>query len=330
MMSCTLLNLTNPADLIAAVPYLLGYRPVDELVVFSMDGDTVQMVNGVDLAQADHDTVAQVVRRCVKRDSTSLVAIGYGMADAVAPVIGSVATAAAVLGIGLVDALRVTGDRYWSYTCTLAGCCPPQGTVIDVPSSPVAAHGVTSRFKTAHDTDIANRLSPVQGRDSAAMFEAIHRVMADHVDRYGQDMRRHRHYPDHGLALLDRVLTGTALPGFDDIAALGLYLRHRRVQAEAVTHIDAHDGCDSLEVWVRLTRHLPPPLQSRPASLAAYSAWRSGQTPVLAHTALAIAQRVRPDSTNVLIAVCQYLADRGISPQQAPRFADVVEMMLPE
>src|SRR5688572_2633259 len=120
----------SPADLLACVPYLLGFHPADSLVVVGLSGLRVIFAARVDLPPlVDAGHVAGHVAAVVAGQGGDAVALlGYGPRTAVDPVMPTFRDALTDRDLGLVEALRADRGRFWSYLCHDAGCCPPAGT----------------------------------------------------------------------------------------------------------------------------------------------------------------------------------------------------------
>ena len=136
----------SPAQIVAAVPYLLGFHPDHSLVVIGArpPRDRVHVTFRYDLPDppepaytseiADH-AVAVLTREQV----TTAILAGYGPGRLVTPVAAELRTRLTGAGIEVREMLRAEDGRYWSYLCTDPACCPAEGLPYDVPSSSVAA-----------------------------------------------------------------------------------------------------------------------------------------------------------------------------------------------
>ena len=150
-----LLTLREPADVIAAVPHLLGFRPGRSVVVLGLAGARQRLVLTVrvDLLPAEHD--GDVVEELV----TALRRAGAGAALMVVHTDGPAAhdrapgaslartfrRAAEARGIELLEALAAGAGRFRSLLCA-DGCCPPGGLPLPAdgsgPAGWLAAQGV--------------------------------------------------------------------------------------------------------------------------------------------------------------------------------------------
>ena len=66
--------------------------------------------------------------------------------------------------VGLLDALLVDGERWWSLTCA-APCCPPEGTAYDLSGHPLSAEAVFAGMSALPDRDALGEM--VQGPAAA-------------------------------------------------------------------------------------------------------------------------------------------------------------------
>src|SRR4051812_38127714 len=90
------LAVRSPADLIAAVPYLLGFHPADSVVVVALRGRRVVFAARGDLPEPGSDPrpaarhLAQVIAR---QDAEAATVIGYGPATRVTGAVEAVGEA---------------------------------------------------------------------------------------------------------------------------------------------------------------------------------------------------------------------------------------------
>jgi hypothetical protein len=110
-------RVTTSAELLAAVPHLLGFTPEDSMVVIGTEPprDRVKVSLRYDLpVPPDAALAADLAEHAVSvfggQGIISVLAVGYGTAHLVTPV----ADALRAAGLPLRDILRVEGGRYWS------------------------------------------------------------------------------------------------------------------------------------------------------------------------------------------------------------------------
>ncbi|MEU7806754.1 DUF4192 domain-containing protein [Micromonospora sp. C72] len=174
------LSVRSPADMVAAVPYLLGFHPADSVVVVAVRGRRVVFAARGDLPAPGADPgpaarhLAQVVAR---QDADAATVVGYGPAARVTGVVDAIGDALTAAGLIVLDALRVTDGRWWSYLCAEPSCCPPEGTPYDPAASQVSAAAVFAGQVALPDrAALAAQVSPVDGPVRLAMRRATSRA----------------------------------------------------------------------------------------------------------------------------------------------------------
>ncbi|MDW3850923.1 DUF4192 domain-containing protein [Micromonospora sp. BRA006-A] len=174
------LSVRSPADMVAAVPYLLGFHPADSVVVVAVRGRRVVFAARGDLPAPGADPgpaarhLAQVVAR---QDADAATVVGYGPAARVTGIVDAIGDALTATGLVVLDALRVTDGRWWSYLCAEPSCCPPEGTPYDPAASQVSAAAVFAGQVALPDrAALAAQVSPLDGPVRLAMRRATARA----------------------------------------------------------------------------------------------------------------------------------------------------------
>jgi len=149
----------SPADLLAVVPYLLGFHPTDSVIVLALTGSRITFLACGDLPTpgtsraAIGDIVDYLAAVTARQQATGTILIGYGPPQQVTPIIDLARQIFPRHGLAVHEALRITDGRYFSYLCNDPACCPPDGVVVDpasspsqhTPSSPGSRHSPTAR-----------------------------------------------------------------------------------------------------------------------------------------------------------------------------------------
>jgi hypothetical protein len=184
------LEMSGPDQLVASLPYLLGFQPSESLVVVWTKGGRILLTQRVDLPTTDdgvdladfarilvqplkgHDPDEAVLvvidGTCDVHDDSSdeQAAIDAGPevsrgqrnqfdgADSMPrrELVDAVMRALAAMGVSARDALEVSGDRFRSYLCA-EECCPPAGRIVD----PVVANAVAASFAVRGVSALASR-----------------------------------------------------------------------------------------------------------------------------------------------------------------------------
>jgi hypothetical protein len=148
-------TLTSPHDLLAAIPFLIGYHPENSLVL--VVGMAMRVDMPTDIAPESYDLLASHFQR-EAADAALIVAYVDSQSDPEAVLIN---TSAALLraGISIKESLIVSDGRYRSMLCHDSECCPPLGSPIpDIDSSRIAAEHVIA----GHPMPFANVSGLVQ------------------------------------------------------------------------------------------------------------------------------------------------------------------------
>ncbi|RKN46282.1 DUF4192 domain-containing protein [Micromonospora endolithica] len=316
-----LLSVRSPADLVAAVPYLLGFHPADSVVVVAMRGRRVTFAARLDLPDpadpvAPTRHLAAVVARQAAETAT---VVGYGPAARVTPGVDAVRAALADQGIPVLDALRVTDGRYWSYLCAEPDCCPADGTPYDVSASEVTAAAVFAGQVALPDrAALVAQVAPVEGPERAALTRAAARAERRLTRLVGRasdaDLTSGRAVRAAGSAAvrlaLRRQRRGDRLSD-DEVAWLALLLTYLQVRDLAWERTDGRDG--DIALWCDVLRRAEPEFAAAPGSLLAFAAWRAGQG-ALAAVALERTLALHPDYS--LACFLDDLLRQGVPPER--------------
>lgn len=130
------ITLRGPGDVVAILPYQLGYHPHDSVVVVSLRGRLVGLVARADLPPPGYaDPAASLLVGPLLRDgATSVIVVGYEeVADSSLPVLQAVREQLEGAGVDVVDVAVVRDGRRYSPRC-LDGCCPPEGVPLPEPA----------------------------------------------------------------------------------------------------------------------------------------------------------------------------------------------------
>jgi hypothetical protein len=308
------LTVRSPADLIAAVPYLLGFHPQDSLtvvavrdrrVVFAARHDLPDPGTPTDAVEAEARHVAVVVAR---QDVQGATVIGHGTADRVTPAVLRLGAALQGLGITVLDVLRVTDGRFWSYLCDDLSCCPPEGLPCNSASTAVAAAATYAGQVALPDREtLAALLAPVTGAAREGMRAATDAAEQRLANLLAAD-------PPVGLPVADPARPAAeagAHPAADagsdavafgrrvrragrsavrsafrrhrdgdrlsdaEVAWLGVLLGHLPVRDYAWERIGTQEW--QVALWTDVLRRVQPVHVPPVACLLAFAAWRSGQ-----------------------------------------------------
>ncbi|MET9355342.1 DUF4192 domain-containing protein [Streptomyces sp. NPDC006617] len=191
-------TLRTPAELADALPYLLGYRPEDSIVLAALrDRDGRGRFGGRarlgipaspdDWAgaagQLVHGLVTGSERRGVRPEQ--MVAYlcqeprrgetGRGVMERLRPLAQKLRVECGALDIPVVEALCISDGRFWSYCCDEEACCPADGLPVGLPGTSVLAAaaayaGIRVRGSL---TELRSRMLPREHAEAAEQTAAL-------------------------------------------------------------------------------------------------------------------------------------------------------------
>lgn len=159
-------TLRTPGELADALPYLLGYRPEDSIVLVALHdrggrgrfGGRARL--GIPANKDDWPAVARQLAHGLITGSErrggrpeQMVAYlcqepgagetGRQITERLAPLAGLLRTECGRLDVPVIEALCISDGRYWSYCCPSAECCPAEGLSMGLPGTSVLAAAAT-------------------------------------------------------------------------------------------------------------------------------------------------------------------------------------------
>jgi hypothetical protein len=141
-------TLTSPHDLLAAIPFLIGYHPEDSLVVVSIKDNAVGMAMRidypVDLPQGAYDLLASHLQRDSATGALLVAYVPNNRSDGEI-VLADASAALTRIDIATDESLLIQGGRYRSVLCRDQSCCPADGNLIpDIDGSRIAVEHVVA------------------------------------------------------------------------------------------------------------------------------------------------------------------------------------------
>lgn len=170
------MSLQGPDELIAAVPYLLGFHPRESVVLVWVTDGTVTLTQRFDLADMPRtaEEAIPVLQAGSYVQATAVIVLLY--TDEV-PNAQSLTwlTGLGASDVEVIDLIHTVGDRWWSLGCEQE-CCPPHGREID----PVLHERIAADFVLAGVVAYADRSDLVHEVDvDPILMEATIAALGD-------------------------------------------------------------------------------------------------------------------------------------------------------
>lgn len=353
-------TLRTPEELADALPYLLGYRPEDSVVLLAVHeseedgrfggrarlGIPARAEGWAGAAeQLTHGLLSGSVRRGHRPDSfvaflcqePSPGETAQEVMERLRPLAQALRTTSGREDVPVVEALCLSGGRFWSYCCPGNGCCPPEGKTMGVPGTSVLAAAATYMGMTVRGSlrELRARLTPWEAGDARRQEAALDKANANIVPRILTDEGR-ADIASGTLALAERLITRlAAAPGVtgteaadeqddrlvthDEAAALILGLQDRTTRDRAAEWMEGDEAAPALRLWRTLARrcvgaygeHAAPPL-----TLAGWVAWSSGDE-LEAREALSMALAADPEY--LFARLLHQACNEGLNPESIRR-----------
>jgi len=140
----TRLKLRRPDDLLAMIPYLIGFHPGEDLVTVFVKSGRVRLTTRTDIPpESAADEFAEWIDALAKREGAEALAlVAYSAASLRAHRLLT-RLMDRLDDHELIDVLYVGHGRWWSLTCG-DECCPLAGTPLDLSSHPLSATAVVA------------------------------------------------------------------------------------------------------------------------------------------------------------------------------------------
>ena len=164
-------TLTSAHDLITAVPFLIGFKPADSLVLISTRSGEIGMAMRIDIpSEISGEEIEMLVQHFRRDQAQSALLVAYmpplrSDGDLLLITIG-----AALMreGISIQESIVVTNGRYRSIICRDQSCCPPQGlSMPTIEDSQYAAEHVIAGIPMPYEniSELIGSLSSLVGFD---------------------------------------------------------------------------------------------------------------------------------------------------------------------
>lgn len=318
------IRITQSADLLAAVPHLLGFHPVDSLVVIGLHGHepmSIDVTLRVDLPPPQHyDLLAdQLALPLAERGTDSAVLIIVGaVPDASTSdppcraLMIHLEAAFADAGIAVVHRLwapRVAkGIRWCCYDDADCGGLLPDPTATPLAAAAVVAGTVTMPNREAVVATLAPDSPPALAR-RAQLLEAVSRGSEPGSDSVALGLDRLTTV----RAAIDSAVDEPPILTDEDVLVLMDALADHRVRDACLIQDDEEHRLGAERLWTALVRATPSPERAEPASLLAFYTYLRGDGVL---TGIALEQAEKADPGHRLTALLRESLQAGLPPQQ--------------
>lgn len=311
----------TPLDLIALVPYLIGFHPEDSVVLLTF-GAGEPFHARVDLPDnvAEQEEVGDMLREVCGQHAvpTAVVLVYSDDAEASATMAELLITGLTCDGVDVVDALRVEDAEYFDCVDTTL-----PGTRYDLSTHPFTASRVYDG-KVAHDNRgaLADTLVGTDEDDRQAVEQAAARFAERALAAHGLDSIRDAdgHWMQEQARwlhrMLEEALTSDHTPTPTEAGRLSVLTALAPLRDLVWFTLERDNAVAHVALWRDLVRRAPEDLLPAPAALLGLAAWQAGDG-ALAWCAVDRCTTVDPD--HALAEVVGDLLTRAVPPSAWPQ-----------
>jgi hypothetical protein len=339
------ISISDPGELIEAIPYLLGFHPRESLVLLGFESTdpvrpmtgTVQVALRVDLPPDVSEPIdIEPLIETMRGSGASAVAAMIHSADVGDPagpagkwtaLADAVSTAVAVADMALVDFLLSDDSRWWSLICADPRCCPPTGRARAVGCSKAAAQATLAGLVALPDREA---LEAQLDGDT----ELTRRKLQPHLEQ--AEHRVTRAVLSNGVGRLTRA-DATALKKAcrdkaataarqaklltpEQLARFGVALSDIDVRDELWLAVD-DQSLDAGQLMHELLTRLPAPYDAAPLFLYGWHQWRAGNGTL---AAVAAERALESDRGYSAARLLLQAVRSGLDPHKTPYLRDPV------
>ncbi|WP_448315779.1 DUF4192 domain-containing protein, partial [Streptomyces sp. CO7] len=289
-------TLRSTGELADALPYLLGHRPEDSMVLVALHDSGKQGRFGgrarlgippepANWRAAAGQLALGLVTGSARRGSTVTGMVAYVCQEAgpgetgrevmerLRPLAQLMRTECGRLDVPVVEALCLSGGRYWSYCCSDAACCPAEGRPMGLPGTSVLAAATAFaglRVRSSLE-EVRVRLRPWEGTSAVAAQEAaldgtaaalLPRLVETDGRAQVAELTMELAEQVHGRFSaaepeadgLDSDLRDDQLLSHEEAATLVHGLQDRATRDRAAEWMEGEDAAPALRLWRALSR----------------------------------------------------------------------------
>lgn len=285
------IRLTSTEEMLAAVPYLVGFQPVDSIVILVFRDAKLQVGARMDISAVGHPAEFESMIDSLRRRYPDLsAAVFVYCEDPFAGLMACDEVIHALRECDIIEAARVHGQRFWPLLCECPACeC--DGHPFDADDTMVAASAVAAGLQVVDSREQAVRAAAGPSGDELAIVTQRHEAAQARLT--GQTVAKRR------ARLRSLLSAGGDSPHAltdDEVAELAILVDQSRIRDEAFTvSMLAAPGAYH-ELWRRVVAQCPDRWAVGALCLLGIAAWRLGHGALLSEC-VERASRIAPNDS---------------------------------
>ncbi|MEU7583097.1 DUF4192 domain-containing protein [Streptomyces sp. NPDC041068] len=350
-------TLRTPAELADALPYLLGFKPEESVVLIAMHGERGRFGGRVRLGIPDRtedwpcvaEQLAQcLVGGCERRGSRpeGVVAFlcqepvgmesGQQVVERLRPLAQVLRTACGGLDVPVFEVVCISDGRFWTYCCPDTRCCPPEGIPLLRPGTSVLAAAATYMgvHAGATQSEIRARLTPWKTAAATEQERALdaaglalvprilddegHGVAAETLDLARRLMARIEAAPPVS-GTLEADSRDDELIAHDEAAALILGLQVRTTRDRAAEWMEGDEAPPALRLWRALARRCVGAYTEHAAAPLSLAGWVAWSLGDITEGQEALDMALQVDPGYTFARLLNHACNEGVDPESIRR-----------
>lgn len=352
-----MVTLRTPAELADALPYLLGFKPEESIVLIALHGERGRFGGrarlGIPERSEDWPCVADQLARCLvggceRRGDRpdGIVAFlcrepragdsGQRVMERLRPLAQLLRTSCGDLEVPVFEVVCISDGRFWTYCCPDTRCCPPEGIPLLRPGTSVLAAASTYMGVRVDATQsgIRGRLTPWTTGGAVEQERALDAASLTLVPRIlneeGHDTA------EETLDLARRIMARLTdappmsdtpaadgrddrLIAHDEAAALIIGLQVRTTRDRAAAWMEGAAAPAALRLWRALARRCVGPYAEHAAAPLALAGWVAWSLGDLVEGQEALDMALSVDPEYMFAQLLHHACNDGMDPESVRR-----------
>jgi hypothetical protein len=273
----TRLKIRRPDDLLAIIPYMIGFHPQEDIVTVFIESGRVKLTTRSDIPpESGGDELADWIDALAKREGAEALAL-VAYSAAALPAQRLLTRLMDRLGDhDLTDVLYVGHGRWWSLTCG-EECCPLAGTPYDFTSHPISAAAVFAGLGVQASRRELEALVSGPAEADLERLAVLTEAIRTELEQFDSPVA----VAELLVSTMDRALADSSSLDERSSLLLGLLVADVHVRDLAWAQISPSDAEEHLRLWGRVVSQVPPTLAAAPLCLLGIAAWVAGHGALL-------------------------------------------------
>ncbi|MDI9887894.1 DUF4192 family protein [Streptomyces sp. HNM0645] len=353
------ITLRGPAELVDALPYMLGFHPTDSIVLVALHGRQGRFGGrlrlGIPESPREWLPVSRQLAECLVEGSErrgsrpdGIVVFlcqdpaegetGRAVMERLRPLAQWLRTSCGALDVPVPEALCVSGGRFWSYCCPDSRCCPAEGTATAISGTSVMAAAAAyagiqvrgslremeSRLEPLRTPSMADQERALDSAGAALLPRILHggsrgQVGAETLRLARRLMKRLGERATLDMGPSSADTRDDRLISHAEAAAVILGLQDRETRDRAAAWMEGPQAHRALRLWRALARRCVGPYAEHAAAPLSLAGWVSWSTGDEPSARVALSLALRVDPEYVFARLLHQACNDGVDPEELRR-----------